>query len=140
MKTSVQETVEHSASPARPAAAKPSVKPSGKPLPIHNTYHRKRKLIQLVCFLIFLALPFFNVMRFDIPRQRFFFVGYELWINEFAIIFFSLLFFALCDRGGLDAVRARLLRLSLPADDLQRSLAQAGRAVGQVRQQTLHQS
>jgi cytochrome c oxidase accessory protein FixG len=92
MKTSVQETVEHSASPARPAAAKPSVKPSGKPLPIHNTYHRKRKLIQLVCFLIFLALPFFNVMRFDIPRQRFFFVGYELWINEFAIIFFSLLF------------------------------------------------
>ncbi|MBI1760941.1 MAG: 4Fe-4S binding protein [Acidobacteria bacterium] len=71
---------------------KPQLKPAGKPLPIHDTYHRKRKLIQLGCFLIFLALPFLNVMRFDIPRQRFYFAGYELWINEFAIIFFSLLF------------------------------------------------
>ncbi len=78
--------------PAKPPAAKPQLKPAGKPLPIHDTYHRKRKLIQLGCFLIFLALPFFNLMRFDIPRQRFYFVGYELWINEFAIIFFSLLF------------------------------------------------
>ncbi len=41
---------------------------------------------------IFLALPFFNVVRFDIPRQRFYFAGYELWINEFAIVFFSLMF------------------------------------------------
>jgi cytochrome c oxidase accessory protein FixG len=78
--------------PAKLATPKPQQQPPGKPLPIHNTYHRKRKLIQLICFLIFLALPFFNVMRFDIPRQRFFFAGYELWINEFAIIFFSLLF------------------------------------------------
>ena len=31
-------------------------------------------------------------MRFDIPRQRFYFAGYELWINEFAIIFFALMF------------------------------------------------
>ena len=31
-------------------------------------------------------------MRFDIPRQRFYFAGAELWINEFAIIFFSLMF------------------------------------------------
>ena len=31
-------------------------------------------------------------MRFDIPRQRFYFTGYELWINEFAIIFFALMF------------------------------------------------
>jgi cytochrome c oxidase accessory protein FixG len=31
-------------------------------------------------------------MRFDIPHQRFYFFGYELWISEFAIIFFSLMF------------------------------------------------
>ena len=31
-------------------------------------------------------------MRFDIPRQRFYFFGYELWINEFGILFFSLMF------------------------------------------------
>jgi cytochrome c oxidase accessory protein FixG len=55
-------------------------------------YHRTRKTIHLVCFLIFLILPFFNVIRFDIPRQRFYFAGFELWINEFAIIFFALMF------------------------------------------------
>lgn len=91
MSTSVEEVVQRPASVAKPSA-KPPQKPLGKALPIHNPYHRKRKLIQLGCFLIFLALPFFNVMRFDIPRQRFYFAGYELWINEFAIIFFSLLF------------------------------------------------
>ena len=32
------------------------------------------------------------MIRFDIPRQRFYFAGYELWINEFAIIFFALMF------------------------------------------------
>ncbi len=57
----------------------------------HN-YHRSRKLIHLSCFLIFLALPFFNVMRFDIPRARFYFFGTELWISEFGIIFLSLMF------------------------------------------------
>jgi len=67
-------------------------KPSGKPLPIRSTYHRYRRAIQFGCFLIFVALPFFNIMRFDIPRQRFYFAGYELWISEFGILFFSLLF------------------------------------------------
>ncbi len=78
------------------ADAKPVSKPAGKravqPLPPQTTYHRYRRLIQLGCFLIFVALPFFNVMRFDIPRERFYFAGYELWINEFGILFFTLLF------------------------------------------------
>jgi cytochrome c oxidase accessory protein FixG len=55
-------------------------------------WHVLRRVIHFVCFAIFVALPFFNLMRFDIPRQRFYFAGYEFWINEFAIIFFSLLF------------------------------------------------
>jgi cytochrome c oxidase accessory protein FixG len=57
----------------------------------HN-YRRTRKTIHLICFLIFVALPFFNIMRFDIPRQRFYFFGVELWISEFGIIFLSLMF------------------------------------------------
>ena len=71
-----------------------------KKLPVVNkdfqlekyNWHRLRRIIHFVCFAIFVALPFFNLMRFDIPRARFYFAGYELWINEFAIIFFSLLF------------------------------------------------
>lgn len=76
-------------------ANKPANKLSGKQLPVlpaQSTYHRYRRIIQFACFLIFMALPFFNVMRFDIPRQRFFFAGYELWINEFGILFFTMLF------------------------------------------------
>ncbi|HZT32207.1 MAG TPA: 4Fe-4S dicluster domain-containing protein [Bryobacteraceae bacterium] len=60
--------------------------------PATRSFHRLRKAVHLVCFLIFLALPFLDVMRFDIPRQRFYFAGYELWINEFGIIFFALMF------------------------------------------------
>ena len=55
-------------------------------------WHKLRKRVHLLCFAIFLALPFLNVMRFDIPRQRFYFFGYELWISEFSILFFSLMF------------------------------------------------
>jgi cytochrome c oxidase accessory protein FixG len=55
-------------------------------------WHKLRKLIHLFCFFAFLALPFLNIVRFDIPKQRFYFAGIELWINEFAIIFFSLMF------------------------------------------------
>ena len=57
-----------------------------------KNWHSLRKRIHLVCFLIFLALPFLNVIRFDIPKERFYFAGFELWINEFAIIFFTLMF------------------------------------------------
>jgi cytochrome c oxidase accessory protein FixG len=57
-----------------------------------GSWHQLRKRIHLGCFLVFLALPFLNVIRFDIPRQRFYFFGYELWINEFAIVFFTLMF------------------------------------------------
>jgi cytochrome c oxidase accessory protein FixG len=57
-----------------------------------NSWHHLRKRIHLFCFLAFAALPFFNIVRFDIPRQRFYFAGYELWINEFAIVFFAMMF------------------------------------------------
>jgi cytochrome c oxidase accessory protein FixG len=55
-------------------------------------WHHIRKRVHLVCFLLFCALPFLNVIRFDIPRQRFYFAGQELWISEFVIVFFALMF------------------------------------------------
>jgi cytochrome c oxidase accessory protein FixG len=81
----------------------PNISVSTKPLPKCErkppappqksfAYHRFRKAIHAGCVVIFFALPFANLMRFDIPRQRFYFFGYELWISEFAVIFFSLMF------------------------------------------------
>ncbi len=69
----------------------PLYKPSQAP-PKAHFWRRFRKSIHLGCLLIFVFLPFFDVMRFDIPRQRFYFAGQELWISEFAIIFFTLMF------------------------------------------------
>lgn len=81
-------------------AEKPKPVKTRKKLPVVNkdfklekyNWHILRRVIHVVCFAVFVALPFFNIMRFDIPRARFYFAGYEFWINEFAIIFFSLLF------------------------------------------------
>ena len=70
-------------------------KPPTKPLKVltpHWTWHRVRKYIHLLCFAVFVILPFFDVMRFDIPRQRFYFAWQELWISEFSIIFFTIMF------------------------------------------------
>ncbi len=77
------------------SATKPPARPIRRPLPPQPkgfSYHRLRKFIHLVCVVIFFVLPLSNLVRFDIPRQRFYFFGYELWISEFAIIFFSLMF------------------------------------------------
>jgi polyferredoxin len=41
---------------------------------------------------VFLGLPFSNLMRFDIPHQRFFFAGAEVLISEFSILFFAMMF------------------------------------------------
>jgi cytochrome c oxidase accessory protein FixG len=56
------------------------------------SYHRLRKAVHVLCVIVFIALPLSNLMRFDIPRQRFSFFGYELMISEFGILFFSLMF------------------------------------------------
>lgn len=83
----------HAMVPDTPPPPKPPrlVRPDPIPPP-RWTYHRVRKYVHAACFAVFVALPFFDVMRFDIPRQRFYIAGQELWINEFGIIFFSLLF------------------------------------------------
>lgn len=55
-------------------------------------FHRMRKIVHLVCVIIFFLLPLSNLVRFDIPRQRFYFMGRELWISEFGILFLSMMF------------------------------------------------
>jgi polyferredoxin len=55
-------------------------------------FHRVRKTVQTLCVVIFILLPLFDVMRFDLPRQRFYFFGAELWISEFAILFLTMMF------------------------------------------------
>jgi len=55
-------------------------------------YHHFRKAVHVFCVLVFFTLPLSNLIRFDIPRQRFYFFGQELWISEFATIFFTLMF------------------------------------------------
>jgi polyferredoxin len=55
-------------------------------------FHRVRKAVQLACFIGFILLPLFKVIRFDIPHERFYFFGAELWISEFSVIFLSLMF------------------------------------------------
>lgn len=55
-------------------------------------YHRLRKTVQTICFCIFVTLPLFDIMRIDLPRQRFYFFGAELWISEFSIVFLTLMF------------------------------------------------
>ncbi len=55
-------------------------------------FHRIRRTVQSICFVIFVFLPMFDVMRVDLPRQRFYFFGAELYVNEFAIIFLTMMF------------------------------------------------
>src|SRR5689334_17561676 len=55
-------------------------------------YHVVRKTVQTICVTIFILLPLFNIMRFDLVRQRFYFFGAELWISEFAILFLTMMF------------------------------------------------
>ena len=62
------------------------------PINVEFHYHPLRKAIHVLCVMIFFLLPLTNLMRIDIPRQRFYFFGYELWISEFSIIFFSMMF------------------------------------------------
>jgi cytochrome c oxidase accessory protein FixG len=88
-------TTEKPATPLVSVSTKPLPHCGRRPVPVQPhgpSYHRLRKLVHLVCVVVFFALPLSNLVRFDIPRQRFYFFGYELWISEFAVIFFSLMF------------------------------------------------
>ncbi len=75
-----------------PTKPKPVVKRLPPLPPPEHLYHPIRKRFQLICFVVFVALPFLNVMRFDIPKKRVYLAGFEIWINEFGILFFAVMF------------------------------------------------
>src|SRR5271165_1066483 len=72
-------------------STRPAPKKRPEPPPFF-AFHRMRKMVHLVCVVIFFTLPLSNLVRFDIPRQRFYFMGRELWISEFGILFLSMMF------------------------------------------------
>jgi polyferredoxin len=81
------------AAPPRPrAVVRRPQEPLRNPFQKERSFHRIRKRVHAACVLVFIALPLTNLMRFDIPRQRFYFAGSEIWISEFAILFFTLMF------------------------------------------------
>jgi cytochrome c oxidase accessory protein FixG len=63
--------------------------------PVEHRHGPLRRWVQVLCFLVFLTLPFTNMLRFDLPHQSFHFAGIEVGISEFSILFFSLMFLLL---------------------------------------------
>jgi len=85
-------TDQPTSSPLVTISTKP-VPPQKRPEPPqYFAFHRVRKYVQLACVIVFFTLPLSNLVRFDIPHQRFYFMGRELWISEFGILFLAMMF------------------------------------------------
>ncbi len=52
-----------------------------------QTYKSKRRLIQFLSTILIFILPFFNILRLDIPTLRFYFFNSVLWVDEFYLLF-----------------------------------------------------
>lgn len=91
--TATEPDVATTVPPARVNKNRPVIRLERRPPlpPPKRSWHQIRKLIHVACVIVFVLLPFFDVMRFDIPRERFYFAGQELYINEFGILFFTLM-------------------------------------------------
>lgn len=57
----------------------------------HQTYNSKRRIIQFFSTILIVILPFFNVLRLDIPTLRFYFFNSVLWVDEFYLLFLVLM-------------------------------------------------
>lgn len=58
-------------------------------------YKSKRRFIQVLTTLLVLGLPFFNIVRIDIPTLRFYFFNSVLWVDEIYLIFLVVILFSL---------------------------------------------
>lgn len=56
-------------------------------------YKQKRRLVQIVFTILILIIPFFNIIRLDIPTLRFYFFNTVLWVEEFYFLFLFLMLF-----------------------------------------------
>ncbi|MBX2990707.1 MAG: 4Fe-4S binding protein [Bacteroidetes bacterium] len=52
-----------------------------------TTYRSQRRLVQTISTLLIVVLPFFNIMRLDVPTLRFYFFNSVLWVDEFYLLF-----------------------------------------------------
>lgn len=52
-----------------------------------TTYKSKRRLVQVISTIAIVVLPFFNIMRLDVPTLRFYFLNSVLWVDEFYLLF-----------------------------------------------------
>ena len=84
---------------ARPKSPLPGQKRPALP-PVATHHGPLRKKVHVLCFLVFIALPFTNMLRFDLPRMLFHIAGVEVGISEFSILFFTLMFLMLLLAAG----------------------------------------
>lgn len=56
----------------------------------HNT--RRRRLIQWAFLVVFVALPLFDLLRFDFASARLLVLGQEIWLDEWALLWLVLMF------------------------------------------------
>ncbi len=52
-----------------------------------HTYNSKRRLVQILSTALIIILPFFNILRLDVPTLRFYFFNTVLWVDEFYLLF-----------------------------------------------------
>ena len=52
-----------------------------------ETYKSKRRLVQIISTILIVGLPFFNIIRLDVPTLRFYFFNTALWVDEFYLLF-----------------------------------------------------
>lgn len=52
-----------------------------------STYQSQRRLVQILSTILIIGLPFFNILRLDIPTLRFYFLNSVLWADEFYVLF-----------------------------------------------------
>ncbi len=52
-----------------------------------NTYRSQRRIVQVISTILIVVLPFFNIMRLDVPTLRFYFFNTVLWVDEFYLLF-----------------------------------------------------
>ncbi|TAK67366.1 MAG: 4Fe-4S binding protein [Bacteroidetes bacterium] len=56
-----------------------------------HSYNARRRLIQVLSAVVFITLPFGNILRLDIPTLRFYAFNTVLWIDEFYLLFLVLM-------------------------------------------------
>jgi len=56
-------------------------------------YKPTRRIIQALSTIVIVLIPFLNIIRIDVPTQRFYFFNTVLWVEEFYFIFLFLMLF-----------------------------------------------